>query len=232
MKMNGRKTGKARVAPKLKRQTLTQGVEERLRSEIIEGLHEPGAMLSEPVLSAEMGVSRSPVREALLILERDGMVEFDDRGRTRVCSMTAADFEDLYLLRLSVEPLVAVHAAAQATEADFAALEANIAAMEKSKSVAEISQLDIEFHTLIVETSGRPRLIAAWRSLRPSLELWLAALHRKHEHITGRVREITIESHRELIDTLRAGNREAIRTLMQTHIEGWYQWLPEMDDLV
>ncbi len=84
MKTNGRTTGKPLATSKLKRQTLTQGVEQRLRSEIIQGLHEPGAMLSEPVLSAEMGVSRSPVREALLILERDGMVEFDDRGRTRV----------------------------------------------------------------------------------------------------------------------------------------------------
>tara|TARA_R110002095_G_scaffold70920_1_gene60457 strand:- start:619 stop:1317 length:699 start_codon:yes stop_codon:yes gene_type:complete len=232
MKTNRRAAGKSPVAMKLKRQTLTQGVEERLRSEIIQGLHEPGVTLSEPVLSAEMGVSRSPVREALLILERDGMVEFDDRGRTRVCSMTAADFEDLYLLRLSVEPLVAVHAAAQATDADFAALEDNIATMGKSKSVAQISQLDIEFHTLIVEASDRPRLKAAWRSLRPSLELWLAALHRKHEHITGRVREITIEGHIDLVNTLRTGKSESIRNLMQTHIEGWYQWLPEMDDLV
>lgn len=232
MKTNGRTAGKSLATPKLKRQTLTQGVEQRLRSEIIQGLHEPGAMLSEPVLSAEMGVSRSPVREALLILERDGMVEFDDRGRTRVCSMTATDFEDLYLLRLAIEPMVAVHAAAQAKAVDYANLEANIVAMEKSKSVAEISQLDIEFHTFIVESSHRPRLIAAWRSLRPSLELWLAALHRKHEHLTGRVREITIESHTELIETFRAGNSESIRDLMQTHIEGWYKWLPEMDDLV
>ncbi|QDT43079.1 putative HTH-type transcriptional regulator YdfH [Gimesia alba] len=231
MKTNDLSTGHMPSDNKLKRQTLAQAVEARLRTEIVHGLHEPGAMLTEPVLSTEMGVSRSPIREALLNLQRDGIVEFDDRGRTRVVSMTAADFEDLYFLRLAVEPMLAVHAAARATDSDYAAWEANVAAMEKTDSVAEISQLDIEFHSMIVETSQRPRLIAAWRSLRPSLELWLAALHRKHEQLTGRVREITIESHLELIESLRAGKSEAIRELIQDHIEGWYKWLPEMDDL-
>ncbi|WP_339728348.1 GntR family transcriptional regulator [uncultured Gimesia sp.] len=231
MESNDLSKGRSPLKTKLKRQTLTQAVETRLRTEIIQGLYEPGAMLTEPVLAAEMGVSRSPVREALLILERDGIVEFDDRGRTHVTSMTAADFEDLYFLRLAVEPMLAVHAAARATESDYAAWEANVAAMENTNSVAEISQLDMEFHSLIVEASRRPRLIAAWRSLRPSLELWLAALHRKHEQLTGRVREITIESHLELIKTLRAGKGEAIREMIQNHIQGWYKWLPEMDDL-
>ncbi|QDU50745.1 GntR family transcriptional regulator [Gimesia panareensis] len=223
--------GNSAGQPKLKRQTLTQAVEARLRDEIIQGLHEPGTMLSEPVLSSALGVSRSPVREALLILERDGIVEFDERGRTRVATMTAADFEDLYLLRLAVEPMVAVHTAAEATAADYAALEANIATMQTSTSVAEISQLDIEFHGLLVAASRRPRLIATWRSLRPSLELWLAALHRQHEKITGRVKEITIESHRELIEILRKGDGVSIEKLMRGHIEGWYQWLPEMHEL-
>lgn len=223
--------GNSAGQPKLKRQTLTQAVEARLRDEIIQGRHEPGTMLSEPVLSSALGVSRSPVREALLILERDGIVEFDERGRTRVTTMTAADFEDLYLLRLAVEPMVAVHTAAEATAADYAALEANIAAMQDSTSVAEISQLDMEFHALLVAASRRPRLIATWRSLRPSLELWLAALHRRHEKITGRVKEITIESHQELIETLRKGDGASIEQLMRGHIEGWYQWLPEMHEL-
>ncbi|QDV51198.1 GntR family transcriptional regulator [Gimesia fumaroli] len=231
MKINDLSTGRVPLDNKLKRQTLAQAVEARLRTEIVQGFHEPGAMLTEPVLSTEMGVSRSPIREALLNLQRDGIVEFDDRGRTRVVSMTTADFEDLYFLRLAVEPMLAVHAAACATDSDYAAWEANVAAMESTGSVAEISQLDIEFHSMIVEASQRPRLIAAWRSLRPSLELWLAALHRKHEQLTGRVREITIESHLELIETLRSGKSEAIRKLIQDHIEGWYKWLPEMDEL-
>lgn len=228
---NNLATGQGSLNTKLKRQTLTQAVEARLRAEIIQGRYEPGAMLTEPVLSAELGVSRSPIREALLILERDGIVEFDDRGRTRVVSMTAVDFEDLYYLRLAVEPMAAVHAAERATSADYAAWEANVAAMEQTKEVAEISQLDIQFHSLIVAASHRPRLMAAWRSLCPTLELWLAALHRKHEQLTGRVREITIESHLELIETLRTGNKEAIQTLIEQHIQGWYKWLPEMEEL-
>lgn len=230
MQSNHRTTQLAPVAEKLKRQTLTQSVEDRIRNEIIQGIHKPGALLASPVLAENMGVSRSPVREALMALERDGMVEFDDRGRTRVCIMTDVDFEDLYTLRLAIEPVAAAHAGAHANDEVFTALEANIAATEKTKTVAEVSPLDIEFHTLIVNASCRPRLIAFWRSLRPQLEFWLTALHRKHEYSSGIVRDLTVKCHLEIVDILRAGQSEVIHSAIKEHIEGWYKWLPTMND--
>ena len=217
-------------AEKLKRQTLTQGVEDRIRNEIIQGIHTPGAILAGPVLAKNMGVSRSPVREALMALERDGLVSFDDRGRTQVCTMTDIDFEDLYILRLALEPVAASHTGTHATDELFAALEVNIAATEKTQTVADVSPLDIEFHTLIVNASCRPRLIASWKSLRPQLEFWLTALHKKHEYSSGIVRDLTIKTHLELVETLRSGKSKAIHTAFKEHIEGWYKWLPTMNN--
>jgi len=230
MQSNHRTTEPAPMAEKLKRQTLTQGVEDRIRNEIIQGIHKPGALLTGPVLAENMGVSRSPVREALMALERDGMVEFDDRGRTRVCTMTDIDYEDLYTLRLAIEPVAATHTALHITDEALTALEANIAATEKTKTVAEVSPLDIEFHTIIVNASCRPRLIAFWRSLRPQLELWLTTLHRKHEYSSGIVRDLTVKDHLEIIDNLRLGQSKVIYTTIKEHIEGWYKWLPTTND--
>lgn len=214
----------------LKRQTLTQGVADRLRQEILQGVHPPGAPLAEPVLAAAMGVSRAPVREALLELERHGLVEFDDRGRKRVCQLTAEDLEDIYTLRLALEPAAAAHAARELSE-DFAQrLEDNIEATAIAKELAEISRLDVEFHDLMMQASGRQRLINVWQSFRPLLELWLETLHRKHEQLKGSVRTTTVTSHRELLDALKSGDSQFARRIMRQHIEGWYGLLPTMED--
>lgn len=213
---------------KVKRPTLAQKVVDQLRREIAQGVHAPGKMLAEPTLAAAMGVSRAPVREALLELERDGLVAFDERGRTRVCDMTAEDFEDLFVLRLALEPAAMAHAAKVFTDEHARRLEANIRATAGAKSLADLSLLDVEFHGLIMEVSGRPRLNSAWRSIRPQLELWLASLHRKHQRLTGKVREITVASHTELLEALRSGKAESARRLMHRHVQGWYEWLPTM----
>ena len=66
------------------KQTLSDGVAGQLREEIISGNLPPGAMLAEIPTAERLGVSRVPVREALLVLERDGLLVFDERGRCRV----------------------------------------------------------------------------------------------------------------------------------------------------
>jgi DNA-binding GntR family transcriptional regulator len=210
------------AAVRLQRQTLAQSAAERLRSEIVQGVRAPGEMLAEPTIAAALGVSRAPLREALLELERDGLVEFDERGRTRVCTMTPEDFEDLYTLRLALEPAAAAQAAGRATDRELALLEANIADMKVVRELADLSRLDLEFHALVMRASGRRRLCAIWNSLRPQLELWLAAVHQKQ----GRVRGLTVKSHSELLAALQQGFAEPARQMMQRHIEGWYASLP------
>lgn len=213
---------------KVKRPTLAQTVVEQLRREIASGAYPPGQMLAEPTLAAAMGVSRAPVREALLELERDGLVAFDQRGRTRVCEMTVEDFEDIFMLRLALEPAAIAHAAKRLTSAQAESLAATIRSTSEATSLSELSKLDIEFHALIMEASGRPRLYAVWKTLRPQLELWLASLHRKHQRLTGKVREMTVASHTELLETLKTGKPETARRLMHRHVQGWFEWLPTM----
>lgn len=217
------------ASPQLPRRTLAQQVAARLRRDIAQGIFPPGAMLAEPALATSMGVSRAPVREALLELERDGLVAFDARGRTQVCTMTAADFEDLFALRLALEPMAMAHAAQRIAAPELAALQANIDATLATHSLGDLSQLDLDFHALILEASGRPRVCALWHSLRPQLECWLAALHRKHQALTGQVRHMTMASHAELLQALQNRQPEPARRLMQRHVQGWYEWLPTLE---
>ena len=196
-----------------------------LRSRIIEGNIEPGALLAESAVARELGVSRVPVREALFALERDGLVIFSGTGRAYVKELSPKDFEELFVLRLTLEPLAARLAVAALRE-DASALEKNIAATRKASALIDVTHLDLDFHELILEASGNARLLKLWRSLRCELELWLGRLHRTRQIQMRGTREETASKHDELVEALRTQSPTVCERKVREHILGWREWLP------
>jgi DNA-binding GntR family transcriptional regulator len=204
----------------------TDETTQRLRRSILEGDLPPGALLAEASVARQLGVSRVPVREALFVLEREGLVEFSRTGRAYVRDLCPQDFEELFLLRLALEPLGAKLATAQ-LRLDSSALEENIRATESATLLHDVTRLDLDFHELILEASGQKRLVRLWRSLRSELECWLARLHRTHQIQTHATRQATVASHREIVACFLTQPPTAAERLMRTHIQGWREWLPE-----
>ena len=196
-----------------------------LRAEILNGTSEPGALLAESAVAKRLGVSRVPVREALFALEREGLVEFSPTGRAFVKALTPQDFEELYVLRLALEPL-ASRLAAPTLKADISKLEINLAATRRARSVQEVTLLDLEFHQLILEASGNARLVKLWRSLRGELELWLGRLHRSHQLQTKETLKETVDAHQSIVASFRSQAPATCERLMREHILGWREWLP------
>ncbi|MCX6847368.1 MAG: GntR family transcriptional regulator [Verrucomicrobia bacterium] len=196
-----------------------------LRAEILNGTSEPGALLAESAVAKRLGVSRVPVREALFALEREGLVEFSPTGRAFVKALTPQDFEELYILRLALEPL-ASRLAAPVLKADISKLEINLAATRRARSVQEVTLLDLEFHQLILEASGNARLVKLWRSLRGELELWLGRLHRSHQLQTRETLKETVDAHQSIVVSFRDQPSAVCERLMREHILGWREWLP------
>jgi DNA-binding GntR family transcriptional regulator len=207
--------------------TRTEETTRRLRCGILDGSCPSGTLLAEASVARQLGVSRVPVREALFALEREGLVEFSATGRAYVRDLGPKDFEELYLLRLALEPLAA-RLAASHLQKDISALEENIRATEAAATLQDVTRLDLDFHQLILEASGHQRLRRLWRSLRSELELWLARLHRTHEMQTQDTRHATAESHRELLGTFLNQPADASERLMRSHIQGWREWLPTL----
>src|SRR4051794_31751949 len=87
----------------LSRRSLAEDATARIRRAIVAGEVMAGAALSEDGLAVQLGVSRVPVREALMQLEQEGLVEFDQRGRCRVRTFTEEDLEELYSMRCTLE---------------------------------------------------------------------------------------------------------------------------------
>lgn len=199
-----------------------------LRSRILNGLLEPGTLLAEAAVARELGVSRVPVREALFHLESEGLVEFSESGRAYVKELSPRDFEELFILRQTLEP-AAARLSAPKLKADVSALERNIQATRKAKSLAEVTRLDLDFHELIVEASGNSRLLKLWRSLRSELELWLGHLHRSHRENRLDTREGTAGAHEQIVRSFQTATPAECERLMRRHILGWREWLPTME---
>lgn len=200
-----------------------------LRQEILNGQIEPGNLLAESAVAVRLGVSRMPVREALFTLEREGFVEFSGTGRAFVKALSPQDFEELYKLRLLMEPLAA-RLASSSLKADTSLLEKNIKDTGRAKTMLDVTRLDLEFHEIILEASGNGRLLKLWRSLRGELELWLGRLHRRHQVQKLDTRAETIRSHRTIVDCFKQQTPDACEALTRKHITGWREWLPVLPE--
>ncbi|MFH8800933.1 GntR family transcriptional regulator [Streptomyces sp. NPDC017936] len=123
----------------------------RLRRDVMEGRFPPGAALMETVLSSDYGVSRTPMREALALLEHDGLLERAQRG-FRIRSGTAEDVVEIYEARIALESEAAASAALRATELDLARLRRQhevILAADTDDAGATARAASFRFHELL-----------------------------------------------------------------------------------
>lgn len=211
---------------RLVRHSLAEGVVDELRRALIAGELADGAPIPEVHVATRLGVSRGPVREALIELERDGVVEFDPRGRSLVRSLTAEDFEEIYQLRLALEPLAARLAAQRMMDADRRGLEQRLVQLDAIKTWDAFHAWDVEFHEAVLLATHQRRLHAAWRTLKLQMARWLVRLQRDRSTASGHKLADSIEPHRRLLRLLLAGKAKAAETEMRWHIGQWAEWLP------
>jgi DNA-binding GntR family transcriptional regulator len=209
----------------LTRTSLAEQVRERLREAIVCGDLPQGGLITEPVVAARYAVSRAPVREALLALERDGLVTFDARGRARVLELTPRVFEELVAVRVSLEGLAARLAAAGDVAELAAALEDNIRRQGDAGTYRDLTRLDVDFHELVVRAARNDRLLAAWLTARSVFEFWLAAAFRDAE-LSVAPRTLAVDSHRRLLRAVASGDPDRAEKAAVAHITRWRTYLP------
>jgi DNA-binding GntR family transcriptional regulator len=158
--------GAGQHATKLERSVHSGWVAEILREAIIEGRLAPGAPLVEMRLAQQLEVSRGPVRNALNVLEGEGLVRTLRNGRTVVVGFGEDDLEDLTGVRLELETAAIERGIRRA--ADAAPVQAAFAAIEQEgASTQRLVDLDVGFHRSLVELSGSRFLMQAWLALAP-----------------------------------------------------------------
>ena len=199
-------------------QSLRDKVLERVRSDIVSGRNGPGAMYSVPSLASELGVSTTPVREALLELSNQGMiVPMRNRG-FKVQAPTVEELENLFEIRELLERFAVVQVAKIGVQnpKELRALADRIAAAVKQMDVRGYLEADRDFHEALVSQAKNPRLAKMIMDLRDAMRLYGI------DTPAGRERQrASVKEHYELIDLAAAGETKAIGTLISRHIMDW-----------
>ena len=209
----------------LRRTSLSDEAYDQLRRGIITGELESGAHLSEAGLSKTFGSSRAPVREAFFRLEKAGFIKSGSTGRCHVNPITNRDLEEIYQVRLQLEPYAAKLAATKVSSKDLVEMESMVDAIATSENLFELGELDLDLHERIVESSGNGLLASLWKELRPRIE-W--ALYHVHEQVVETINEyaekITLQSQRKFFREFQKGDPELAEKAMIRHIETWKEW--------
>jgi DNA-binding GntR family transcriptional regulator len=196
----------------------TTRVTAKIRAAIIAGEFSPASRLRTEALATRFGTSRSPVREALLTLEREGLVEtLPNRGAV-VRAFEPVDLLDLYRLRCVLEPYAAARAAGNMGADTLARIEeicdaAEQQAAAKRPSVEALIGLNNQFHADIVDAAESPRLAEAMKGTAGLPLQFRGAFWSVPEQ-----RDLSLSHHREILAALRAGNAQIASTAMEVHM--------------
>ncbi|WP_394213817.1 GntR family transcriptional regulator [Brachybacterium vulturis] len=196
--------------------SLRASVTDALRSAIILGDLEEGQLYSAPALAAPLGVSATPVREAMMDLAREGLVTTMKNKGFRITEMTGADLEEQTQVRQLLEGPAMRALAGHVPEADLASLREladRIADGAREGDLHSYLQGDREFHARLLEHTGNRRLVDLTTRLRGQTRM--RALRRLAD--SGRLVGSAQEHHR-LLDLLAAGDGEGAYGLIVQHI--------------
>ncbi|MFK7601792.1 GntR family transcriptional regulator [Deinococcus sp. SM5_A1] len=190
-------------------------VRDQLRSAILAGDLAPGSRLSVPELARQLGVSRSPVREAVLLLVGEGLAVEQSRRGVEVARLELADVLELYELRISLESLAARHAAGRMTNTDLVALRGVLdaqgaAAVGDARSFRE---LDLRFHEIVSQTCGNARLARHAALLAREMRLAAPLMVNEPWHLRR-----SHEEHRSIERALRQRDGPAAENAMREHL--------------
>lgn len=199
----------------------------RIKQQILNVEIPPGEGLSELRLSHELGISRTPVREALRILEQEGLV-VSHNGRKKVAILTSDDLKDIFELKISIEGLIVENAARLRTEKDIKTLRAISGDMEhlarrisvqkeKFDYFSEWKILNSEFHTTLYRIAGNKRAGALVDNLNLQWHRWRMGVMAMEWRVERNIRE-----HEAIADAIIDGDPDTAKKAMKEHLDDLY----------
>lgn len=190
----------------------------RLRDAIVSGEIPAGSLLRQEEISRLFQVGRPPVREALTLLEAEGLVVSRPRRGFAVAPLDPNDVEEIFDVRMLLEERAAFFAAQRRTTEDINAMEKLLHTMERSKisnsqEAVAFSLVNREFHDLIHRTSGRPVTANMLLGLRNKVERYI----RLGGLIAGNLEQVN-RDHRMIFEAFQDGDAERMAALCREHI--------------
>lgn len=196
--------------------TLQEHIAESLRERIIAGSLPPGARIVEARFCAELGISRTPLRESLRLLQAEGLVTLRPGRGAFVTVVTERDIADLFDILSALERQAASKAVLKMSIADRARLRRmhdNMIKLYREGSLRECFQADQAVHNLLVEKADNPVLMSTHRSLQ------LRARRGRYVALFSRARwDEAMREHEEFMEAVERRDGEAVGTLIHRHV--------------
>lgn len=196
--------------------TRSERVFDVLRQEILSGELAPGTQLRQVEIAARLGVSTTPVREAFATLAQEGLVLKDSHRGVVVFEPSREELNEIYEIRLALEPLATSLACPRMAEVDLDELDAIIDRMRASKDRVEREQLNREFHAAIYARAHRTRLSAIIDQCRDTAAAYLRFLARNSEGTPYRT--AADAEHSRIVEALRRRDGPAAAEAMRDHL--------------
>ncbi len=204
---------------------LREVVFENIRKAIIEGVLKPGERLMEIQLSEQLGVSRTPVREAIRMLELEGLVVMLPRKGAYVANISKKDLMDILEVRVGLEGLAAYCATDRMTKDHIKKLETISQELEEDVYKNDVETMlakDEEFHTLIFEATGNKRLISMM------INIWETVYRFRLMYMSDYSSAVNIvDEHKKIIEAFKKGKANLAEKLAKEHIELAQQFMIE-----
>ncbi len=198
------------------RKSLGQHVLETLRQAIIGGQMASGNRMVENRIAESLGISRTPVREALHKLEREGLIKKQPKGGFIVLGLDRNDIEETFGIRSILESYAARLAAENHRPEELASLENKIEEYQRSLDGSEsdaLLRINTEFHDMLYALSHSPRLIRMINDLRDQIYRFRAIILKKET-----MAKASNEDHRQMINLMRLRDGDSVEKLVRAHI--------------
>lgn len=199
------------------RRNLREEITHTLRGAVVAGDLRPGEIYSAPTLAAQFGVSATPVREAMVELAKEGLVEPLRNKGFQVVELSDEELDDLADLRELIEvPVVRRIAEAGASAEDLARLRPMAEAIEAAAAEADLiahASVDIEFHLALLSLDGNTQLVEVVRALRAKSRIYGARELAERGALTPSAHE-----HSALLDLIERRDADGAEKLMRRHI--------------
>lgn len=188
-----------------------------LRQAILKGELKPGERLMEIALAERLGVSRTPIREAMRKLELEGLVVMIPRRGAQVANITEKDLNDVLEVRIALENVAIEKACKNMTDEDMSRLWVAAKSFEHTigeGNLVKLAEADVAFHEIIYQASDNKRLIQTLNNLREQIYRY------RVEYLKdGETRDVLVREHEELTRAIRERDVECAQKISFQHIE-------------
>lgn len=188
-----------------------------LREAILKGELRPGERLMELQLASKLGVSRTPIREAIRMLEQEGLAVTIPRKGAEVAKMTEKDMEDVLQVRDALDELAASTACKQITAQELEELKGTMREFEESMKtgdIKKIAEVDVKFHDIIYRATRNPKLENILSNLREQMYRYRIEYLKDEKTYPTLIKE-----HNEIVEGLAERDKDKVTAAMHKHVE-------------